>query len=314
MNPARNSGATRARKAASRQTALDVSQRARRVRGPWLPLAAFVVAAGLAAGAVLWVVDPVEDHPEGTSIDHVHIHVHGLDINPADGSIYIATHNGVYELPTGAPARRVGRAEQDTMGFTVAGPDRFLASGHPGRGQSGSPHLGLIESVDGGTTWKSRSLTGQADFHTLRYRHSTAYGYDTVSGEVAVSRDLTRWETRSAISLYDFAVSPSDPDVLLATTERGVERSTDGGRSWAATGGPALTFLDWRDDDTLWGVARTGDVLRSLDGGGTWSRSGTISGTVTAFVATGPELYAAVDARGVFRSGDGGVTWTQRHL
>lgn len=38
----------------------------------------------------------------------------------------------------------------DLMGFTVAGPDRFLASGHPGPGADLPEPLGLVESRDGG--------------------------------------------------------------------------------------------------------------------------------------------------------------------
>ncbi|MGH2838494.1 MAG: F510_1955 family glycosylhydrolase, partial [Thermoleophilaceae bacterium] len=60
------------------------------------------------------------------------IHVHGLGVNPADGALFIATHTGLYRAPDGElAAERVGDRYQDTMGFTVTGPDSFLGSGHP---------------------------------------------------------------------------------------------------------------------------------------------------------------------------------------
>ncbi len=41
----------------------------------------------------------------------------------------------------------------DLMGFTVAGPGRYLASGHPGLHVDLPQPVGLIETTDGGVTW-----------------------------------------------------------------------------------------------------------------------------------------------------------------
>ena len=57
--------------------------------------------------------------------------VHGLGLNPADGDLYTATHFGLFRVAADGVAERVGESLQDTMGFTVVGPDRFVASGHP---------------------------------------------------------------------------------------------------------------------------------------------------------------------------------------
>ncbi|MBA3802551.1 MAG: hypothetical protein H0X22_06565, partial [Acidimicrobiia bacterium] len=57
-------------------------------------------------------------------------HVHGLGLNPADGSLIVATHNGTFRIPADSEdAERLGDSLQDTMGFTVVGPDHFLGSG-----------------------------------------------------------------------------------------------------------------------------------------------------------------------------------------
>ena len=64
------------------------------------------------------------------------IHVHGLGINPKDGSLFIATHTGLWTTAVDeTKAERVGNHEQDTMGFTIIGADRFLGSGHPDQDQ-----------------------------------------------------------------------------------------------------------------------------------------------------------------------------------
>jgi hypothetical protein len=56
-------------------------------------------------------------------------HVHGLGVDPADDSLYIATHAGLFRAPPGeSEVSRVGSSNQDTMGFTVTGPGSFLGS------------------------------------------------------------------------------------------------------------------------------------------------------------------------------------------
>jgi len=237
-------------------------------------------------------------------------HVHGLGINPADGSLYIATHNGLYQLAADGTPHLVGQGRQDTMGFTIAGPNQFLASGHPAPGQDGPPHLGLIESDDGGITWTTRSLAGEADFHALRYRHNTVYGYNSVRGQLITSTDRANWHTRASIQLRDFDVHPDDPNTLLATTETGLQRSSDGGITWDPAAGPPVALLAWEDSTLLWGLTTTGEIVRSADAGRNWMPSGRIAGQPAALTAHDGTLYAAVHERGIFRSGDGGTTWT----
>lgn len=89
----------------------------------------------IAAGAVLLaiVVALVPDHDRAkVSADPGPRHVHALAVNPSDDSLFLASHTGLYRIGRDeTSARRVGDRHQDTMGFTIVGPDRFLGSGHP---------------------------------------------------------------------------------------------------------------------------------------------------------------------------------------
>lgn len=303
--------AARTKAAARRARAKPASRRTplRRTRWGWIGVAVAVVAA--VAALVIWQTGGGSGG--GDSAQPVALtHVHGLGINPADGKLYVATHDGLYQLPAGGGAvRLVGAGRQDTMGFTIAGPNLFLASGHPAPGQGGPPHLGLIESTDAGATWTTMSLPGQADFHALRFRHNTVYGYNSVRRQLIASTDKTSWQTRASMALRDFDVSPTDPQTLLATTDTGLQRSSDGGAAWSPAGGPPLLLLAWETVDRLWGVTTTGDILRSADGGTSWNPSGKLAGQATAFAAHDGTLYASVHERGIYRSGDGGTIWTQ---
>lgn len=77
---------------------------------------------------------------EGPQADSAHpIHVHGLGVNPRDGALFIAAHSGLFRSPSESSSAEPVGPSQDTMGFTVVGPDRFLASGHPTPGASWEP-------------------------------------------------------------------------------------------------------------------------------------------------------------------------------
>jgi hypothetical protein len=106
------------------------------------------------------------------------IHVHGLGINPKDGALFVATHTGLFRAAKGErKARRIADRFQDTMGFTVVGPDRFLGSGHPDGRERLPAFLGLIESRDAGESWRPISLLGKRDFHVLEASGRRVYGF-----------------------------------------------------------------------------------------------------------------------------------------
>jgi len=241
-------------------------------------------------------------------------HVHGLGVDPGDNTLYAGTHYGLFRLPEEGQATRIADRVQDFMGFTVAGPDHFLASGHPGEGQDGPSSLGLIESTDGGQTWASLSLAGEADFHALEYRHGQVYGVNSMTGEFMVSADKKNWETRTDLPMADFAVSSDDPEVVLATTEQGLAGSEDGGRSFTLVrGAPPILLVSWADDGTLVGLGPDGTVYVSSDGGEAWEERARLDGSPEALAAVNEtEIYAAAGGA-VLASTDGGRNFTVRH-
>jgi hypothetical protein len=309
----RNRPAAKPQRAASRRA---VQQR--RFRRRAAAAAAVAVIAVLLVGA-LWVAGRNDDEIPAAEDAGV-AHVHGLGIDPADGSLYVATHHGTFRLSDQGDAQRVGDAYQDTMGFTVAGEGHFLGSGHPdaaGIQEGQPPLLGLIESTDAGQTWDSVSLSGEADFHALAYAHGQVYGWDSTSGRFMVTRDRTDWETRSTVDLYSFAVDPGDADHIIATTPDGPIASTDGGRRWDTRPGPTVVVLAWNETSGLWGIDPNGGVHRSTDSGDTWDEAGTLPGAPQALLATPDGLYAAVanddGTTGIYQSRDTGRTWTLRY-
>jgi hypothetical protein len=247
------------------------------------------------------------------------IHVHGLGINPEDGALFVATHTGLFRAAEGERnATRVADRFQDTMGFTVVGPDRFLGSGHPDGREGLPPFLGLIESRDAGRTWKPISLLGKRDFHVLEASGRRVYGFgsdfETKQAGLLVSDDGGRtWQERTPPeALFSLAIDPEDPDRVVASGEQGIYESSDAGRGWRPLDGePAL--LAWPAAGRLFAVAFDGTVARSSEGGRSWRQVGQVGGEPAAFEgAESGDLYLALHDGTIKRSTDGGASWSVR--
>ncbi|MCF1593210.1 F510_1955 family glycosylhydrolase [Streptomyces muensis] len=241
----------------------------------------------------------------GTTVSHIH----GLGLAPADQRLYVATHEGVHTPDADGKPELVGDSKDDFMGFTLADDKTFYASGHPTSGGN----KGLIRSTDAGRTWKSLSLSGEADFHALDFAHGTVYGYDSTNGLVRTTKDGVSWKDGARLEALDIAVSPTDPGVILATTAEGVARSGDGGKTFAPGQKPAMTFLSWSTKDALYGIDPSGGLHRSTDGGTTWKKVSAVpGGRPQALTAVAAEHVLAATRTGVFESKDGGRTFEKR--
>ena len=242
-------------------------------------------------------------------------HIHGLGVDPRDRALLIATHRGVFRLGEGdeTPAR-VGDLRQDTMGFTVTGPGRALASGHPDLRFGGPSHLGLITSRDGAQTWRPVSLSGQADLHAITANDLVLYAADAKERRLLASGSGGRtWVRRRwPGEVHGLAVHPSDPLEVVVSTQRGVLRSVDGAATWNGTGGEPAASIAWPAPDRLYAVRADGETQVSADGGRRWSSRARIDAQLVAVAASEDRVYVA-DAEGrIFQSTTGGRTWELR--
>ena len=236
-------------------------------------------------------------------------HVHGLGVDPADGRVYVATHDGLYTVAKGQEPSLVGDRKDDFMGFTVTGENTFIASGHGAEGSGRPDNLGLIETHDAGRKWTAWSLSGEADFHSLESAKGTVYGYE--GGRIRISSDLKSWDDGAALEALDLAVSPIG-DRLLATTAEGVVTSTDGGRTFGKGAEPVQAFVSWPAETSLFGIGMSGELSSSADGGRTWKRLAAVpGGQPQALTAVDADHILAATTTGVYESRDGGRTFTE---
>jgi hypothetical protein len=243
-------------------------------------------------------------------------HVHGVDLNPADGQVYAATHHGVFRIASEGPRRIAGRY-QDTMGFTIAGPDMFLASGHPDLREPGPVHLGLIISTDRAQTWTPLGLQGEADFHALTASGPTIYGWDAIAGVVMRSDDGgLQWHRGAELEAVDLDIDPSGQMHVIATTEAGLLESHDGGVTFtpvpvqppqpllffdhvAEPNRPSRAGIGVDSSGRLWALAA-----------GAWSEAGSLPGPPHAFTVANADQLLAATEEGVWTSEDAGATWS----
>lgn len=267
----------------------------------------------LAATALL-LAACANDDPDRTNLagpDGALGHIHGLGVDPADDSLYVATHHGLFQVGGDGETRRVADRWQDTMAFTVTGRGQFLASGHPDPREDLPPHLGLIESTDAGETWQPLALQGEADFHILEQVGDDLYAYDATSGRLLVTEDRTSFDDVAELPLLSVTEDPDRPDSLLGTTHQGrlVEIDRRGG-AINEVPGPRLVVLDATDNGQVIGIDSTGTIQVREGDCETWKRRGGIGGQPSALVVVKQRWYAATQDQ-VFRSDDHGRSWTR---
>ncbi len=246
-------------------------------------------------------------------------HIHEIVIDEGDGTLLVATHEGLYQLtisPDGSAASvgPIGGLDFDPMGFTVVGGTAY-ASGHPGPATPdtfGSPNLGLITSNDLGETWTNVSLTGVTDFHGLTVASNgggnpTIFGYDWSTGRVQLSLDGgVTWSDGASVLARDILAVG---DRLFATTEDGLAVSSDNGMSFTIDEtAPPLYVLAADEAGTMAGVDTAGILWTRATGGG-WQQGKTVTGAPQAFAVEGDRMYVA-DDRGIAFTDDAGETWT----
>jgi hypothetical protein len=253
-------------------------------------------------------------------------YVNSLDVDPATGDYLLTTNRGFWRIDpeSGEVEQLEGEITADggssTVGtfleVLVTGPGTLLGSGHPDSKKELPPYLGLIESEDGGATWRLISRLGEADLHKILLVHDRIYAIDAVVAAVLVSTDggktFTEHFTPRDEVFIDLEVDPQDPDRFFGSTETQLYRTQDGGNTWRPTVTGDGIRLVWTAPDAFFRADREGRVYRSRDGGVRWDEVGSVPGEPYKFKALETEhLLLALSDGTIVETEDGGSTWTE---
>jgi photosystem II stability/assembly factor-like uncharacterized protein len=134
-------------------------------------------------------------------------------------------------------------------------------------------------------------------------------------GTVLRSSDGARtWSSRKAglaKFVRELSVDPVDPDLLYANTSNGLLRSVDGGESWSRSLGYFQTYRVAPSDPKVLYAARDKEVLRSEDAGTSWTVVH-LGKSITESLAVDPgdsRIIYVLGVEGIFRSDDAGASW-----
>jgi photosystem II stability/assembly factor-like uncharacterized protein len=259
------------------------------------------------------------------------------------------------------------------MKYRLIGPFRggrsLTAAGIPGDPTTyyfGSTGGGVWKSTDGAMTWSPvfdkegtsaiGSLAVSASNHNVVYAGT---GEACIRGNIShgdgIYKSLDGGKNWKNVGLKDsraigkIIINPTNPDIAFVAalghpygpnTERGIFRTTDGGKTWEKvlykdenTGGIDVAFDPhnpniifgalWQARRTSWSMDSGGPgsgIYRSTDGGATWKRlqehglpKGPYGKIGVAVAANSERVYALIEAHnpdgGLYRSDDGGDSW-----
>jgi len=256
--------------------------------------------------------------------------VHGVGIYPSQegGSIYLATHNGLFKKEIGNNSSNttfswieVGKDKSDFMGFTINPTNQgvMYSSGHP---QTGG-NLGFRISDDYGETWQKVSdvtIPTPVDFHTMTTGNNPEiiYAASGMGDNVFISTDEGKnWTITSppgGQQVITLAANQSNSNNVYAATSGGLFSSIDQGKNWQKINNELIsdndtmvTGIDISSDGKIAyafavpnsaSQSNSGFIIKSMDGGNTWSKTdGQITGAIFvskfAFGNNG-EVYVAV--------------------
>lgn len=236
-------------------------------------------------------------------------HVHGIVRSPA-GATLVGTHAGLYAAGADGALTRVGD-DDDYMGLASLPSGVLLSSGHPGPGSDEPNPLGLRRSDDGGTTWDRVASVPRDDYHVISTGGGRIYA---VGSDGAIRAGVTPGSLAvvgpAPAGLIDVAVNPRRGSSLVASTQTGLMRSADAGRTWTRAGSP-VGLLSWAPSGELFLMDAPGDISVSADGGSSWSPRGSTGAPPAALLAWSSRDLIAADHEGRVRtSSDGGRTWS----
>lgn len=279
---------------------------------------AFVCATGLLSACSSNEVGPTTAEQSGSDFASVSMQSveapdwgHAHNVSLVGDVVYIGSHYGFWRQESGQKPVLISQPAFDVMGLAGTN-QRWLASGHPGPDMDAPSDLGLIESTDNGTTWQSVSLLGEVDFHRLIAVNDLILGVSAHDNSLFRSTNGGQtWRDLGTTLIFDFAINPTNPDSILATTANGAIASLDGGITFTPVTTPTpLMLLAWNEEG-LYAVSVDGQVFFSQDGGSEWVERGTLGGGAADLAADADTVVAIVN-NSILSSTDGGLTFNTR--
>ncbi len=228
--------------------------------------------------------------------------IHGVGLfntddtsNDNDNSIYLATHNGLYNKKQNSSWVKVGSDKSDLMGFVIDPKKEgvMYSSGHPVNGGN----LGFRMSTDSGKTWQTISSVtdNPIDFHAMSIsplKNDILYGSPGGGYALFITKDEGKtWSAITTIpsQIVSIAANPLDANGVYIGTGSGMFYSNDQGKNWKkieskVIGDSVVTGLGFNQNHELFAFVmpntekdsddnQNGYIITSDESGNNWTKT-----------------------------------------
>jgi len=238
-----------------------------------------------------------------------------LDFGGVPASLFAATFDGLYRLTNRGlgDARLIDLHDRSSnvVGIAVDPSDSnvvYAGVQLPFNGNITQPRSRVFRSTNGGASWER--LPGDTD--AAKADHLTVGAGGTLYAGAGVGplyrRSDTAWTIVHGGNVFDVAADPKAAGTLFLSTSSNVLRSRDGGATWSSVLS-VFGHIAIDPSDPRWiYVGNQSEFFRSSDGGDSWTTLAA-SGTDAIVVApsNGAVLYRI--SQGLQRSDDRAATW-----
>lgn len=216
-----------------------------------------------------------------------------------NGGLWKTSNGGVNWTPTGGSLPVMGISD---IAISNSGDTLYIATGDADALQSLS--VGVMRSIDGGATFSTTGNIG----------NPTAPGSSTLT------------DADAQYAIHHLWIAPNDSKLIVATTTKGIYRSTDAGTTWnQVEQNPAadLKYIKYSNGSEELFAGSLDAVIKSTDRGATWSQSVLTSFQQAQKVdlaislnsgGTTATIYAISDNGMGQKSSDGGLNWSAMGL
>ena len=217
-----------------------------------------------------------------------------IGFHPTDNNILYAgsAAGGVWKSTDGGSNWIAQANDIDAIGISdivvlpTSGDDIvYIATGD--RDASDTYSVGVLKSIDGGSTWANTGLTFTAGQNRL------------------INRLL---------------VDPINNNIFYAATSVGVKKTTDSGATWTDISSEVFIDMEFKPgvSNIIYGSTKQGDIYRSTDSGATWNATLSTSGKRTELAVSANDatvVYALIASNnsglfGVYKSTDSGSSFS----
>ncbi|MFH1111655.1 MAG: hypothetical protein V1712_01130 [Patescibacteria group bacterium] len=190
---------------------------------------------------------------------------------------------------------------------------------------------GIFKSQDRGVNWEQKVFVAKGkkrdvtidSLNISRILFSpldakTVYILSPESGIYISENEAIQWRKYFGAGVSSLTLHPTQKDLSYVASGNKIYKTIDGGQNWQqmyieGTPNDSLTdvIIDNINFNTLYAITSKGTILKSLDAGNSWQaiyRFG--KGISRLFInSQNGVMYAAMPARGLWRSTDKGASW-----